>query len=46
VAAHFPTVKVAGRLHDVGGTGMSGGGGCPAGGWGRIRGGLCRSGPA
>jgi hypothetical protein len=30
VVAHLPTVKVAGDLHGVGGTGMSGGGGCPA----------------
>jgi hypothetical protein len=30
VAAHLPAVKVAGALHNVGGAGMSDGGGCPA----------------
>jgi hypothetical protein len=46
VAAHLPAVKVVGGLHGVSGTGMSSGGGCLAGGWGRIRGGLDPSGPA
>jgi hypothetical protein len=36
VAAHLPTVKVAGGLHGVGGIGMSGGGGSQLGQLGRT----------